>query len=187
MARLKEKETTRKPTKGKKENRKVLVLDANYQAIQVIDWKDAICLVYLDKAEAVTYYEDFSVRSVSQELQVPSILRVKNKFKANYKKMNISRMKIFKRDKFQCAYCGDHFTKKELTIDHIIPLSRGGAKKTWENLITSCGGCNYKKADKLPREANMPLLFEPYIPKWSPKLALSLSFSYPSEWEDWLY
>ena len=76
-----------------------------------------------------------------------------------------SRQSIFERDKFRCAYCGDRFKKSELTIDHIDPKSRGGIK-SWRNSISACSKCNALKANRTPKEAGMPLLFEPTEPSW---------------------
>ena len=166
---------------------KTLVLDASYRAIHIIDWQDAMCLIFLEKAEVVLYYEDVMVRSSHESFKLPSILRVRCKRKRVQEYLTLTKMNIFKRDKFKCAYCGGYFTKKELTIDHIIPQSRDGEKKSWDNLVTACGTCNNKKADKTPEEANMPLLYPVYQPKWTPKNGLSIGSNYPQEWNDWIY
>lgn len=165
---------------------KTLVLNNNYQAIQVICWEDALCLIFLNKAERVIDYEDFIVRSVSQEFKVPSVLRVKSKFKIKDRILSLNRNNIFKRDRYTCAYCGGRFSRNELTIDHIIPLSRGGDRKSWDNLISACGECNHKKSNKMLEEINMELLFKPIEPIWTPKTGLQL-YNYPKEWEDWIY
>ena len=166
---------------------KTLILDATYRAIHVVDWQDAMCLLFLEKADVVIEYDDIYIRSSSQKFKLPSVLRVRCKRKKMHEYLNLNKMNIFKRDKYKCAYCGNYFTKKELTIDHIQPQSRDGDKKSWENLITACGTCNNKKADKTPDEARMPLLFQAYKPKWTPKMGLSLGNNYPTEWDDWLY
>ncbi|MFT4101771.1 MAG: HNH endonuclease [Burkholderiaceae bacterium] len=74
-----------------------------------------------------------------------------------------SRAKLFRRDRFTCAYCGQRFAEARLSCDHVVPQSRGG-RWTWMNLVTACGGCNGRKADRTPEEARMPLLFLPYVP-----------------------
>ena len=91
------------------------------------------------------------------------------------KKIRVNRQRLYKRDNNECAYCG---SKKELTIDHILPKSRGG-KNSWSNLITCCLPCNLKKGDKTPEEAKMPLLFTPKIPSF-----LSNDSSIKKIWED---
>jgi 5-methylcytosine-specific restriction endonuclease McrA len=74
--------------------------------------------------------------------------------------------KLFRRDKNICGYCGDSFSDQELEREHILPFSRGG-RDSWMNVVSSCRPCNQRKANKTPEEANMPLLYAPYIPsRW---------------------
>jgi HNH endonuclease len=75
----------------------------------------------------------------------------------------ISKGKLFRRDRMTCAYCGDGFPERELQCEHIVPESRGGSW-TWMNLVTACGVCNGRKADRTPEEARMPLVYLPYVP-----------------------
>jgi hypothetical protein len=74
-----------------------------------------------------------------------------------------SKGKLFRRDRFTCAYCGERFAERDLQCEHIVPESRGGLW-TWMNLVTACGMCNGRKADRTPDEARMPLLYLPYAP-----------------------
>jgi hypothetical protein len=76
---------------------------------------------------------------------------------------SLSNPKLFVRDRHICAYCGGHFRFDELTREHIVPVSRGGLD-SWMNCITACRGCNGRKGNRLPEEANMTLLFAPYVP-----------------------
>jgi hypothetical protein len=71
--------------------------------------------------------------------------------------------KLFRRDKFHCAYCGDHLHANELEREHIVPLSRGG-RDGWMNVVSSCRPCNQRKGNRLPHEINMPLVYMPYVP-----------------------
>jgi hypothetical protein len=71
--------------------------------------------------------------------------------------------KLFRRDRFTCAYCAQVFKESDLQCEHIVPESRGG-RATWMNLVTACGHCNGKKADRSPEEAGMPLVYLPYVP-----------------------
>ena len=81
--------------------------------------------------------------------------------------VRFSRQSIFERDKSVCQYCGKHFPRTQLTIDHVLPQSRGGGD-TWENLVLACLHCNVRKGNRTPDEANMPLLIRPYKPAWMP-------------------
>jgi hypothetical protein len=74
-----------------------------------------------------------------------------------------AKVKLFRRDRFTCAYCGRRFAEAQLSCDHVVPQSRGGGW-TWMNLVTACGACNGRKADRTPEEARMPLLYLPYVP-----------------------
>lgn len=171
----------------KKKNLKTLVIDNTGQAINVITWEDAICLVFLEKAHVFYFHEDEYARSAGgDKFKIPSVLQVRNKSNKN-RMLSLSKNNIFKRDNYKCAYCNDVFSRKELTIDHIHPLSKGGDKKTWDNLITACSTCNGKKANHLLEDLNMSLKFKPFKPKWSPKLGLSIGFDYPQEWNDWIF
>ena len=73
------------------------------------------------------------------------------------------KLKLFRRDRMTCAYCGQRFRERDLQCEHIVPESRGGGW-TWMNLVTACGPCNARKADRTPEEAGMPLLYLPYVP-----------------------
>ena len=75
----------------------------------------------------------------------------------------LGKAKLFRRDRFTCAYCGQRFAERDLQCEHIVPASRGG-RWAWMNLVTSCGVCNGRKADRTPEEATMPLLYLPYVP-----------------------
>jgi 5-methylcytosine-specific restriction endonuclease McrA len=112
------------------------------------------------KAEIVKNEEVEVVRSEKLAYPKPLIIRLLNYIKSKIKTFKVNRNRIYKRDNHECAYCG---SKKQLTIDHIIPKSRGG-KNTWNNLISSCLSCNLKKGDRTPDEAGMPLRFSAKVP-----------------------
>ncbi|MBN1638347.1 MAG: HNH endonuclease [Ignavibacteriales bacterium] len=91
----------------------------------------------------------------------PNVIRLNNFIKIPYKRIILSRKNILKRDGHKCVYCGRG--DLQLTLDHIIPRSRGGGD-TWENLVAACLKCNNKKGDRTPQEANMRLKVIPYRP-----------------------
>ncbi|MEK8032526.1 HNH endonuclease [Ideonella sp. DXS29W] len=76
---------------------------------------------------------------------------------------SMAKLKLFRRDRHTCAYCGQRFHERDLQCEHIVPESRGGGW-TWMNLVTACGACNGRKAARTPEEAGMPLLYLPYVP-----------------------
>lgn len=144
-----------------------LILDADFRVHAVVGWQEAICLIHLQKALVLHYYEDWVVRSPSTTLHVPAVLLLKRYI--GYKKpIPFTRPNVYARDNYTCQYCGASvksrtLTLKDLTFDHVYPRSRGGLT-SWDNIVTSCGPCNRKKANKTPGEAGMPLKQEPRRP-----------------------
>lgn len=142
--------------------RKVLVLNADFRALAVCSVSKAFLLVYLNKAEIVNKAENVFLRTVNQQFDMPSVIRLLNYVNVPYRGVMLSRQNIFKRDNGACVYCG---ATKELTLDHVIPRSRGG-QTTWSNLVTACKRCNSKKGDSLPEEAQMLLPYQPFKPSF---------------------
>ena len=142
-------------------NAKVLILNQNYEPMSVINVRKAIILLYLGKAEMIAEKEGMQVRSVSTSYPFPSIVRLSVYVRVPYKKIILSRKNILRRDAHRCQYCGRGDVT--LTVDHVLPLSRGG-DETWENLVTACVSCNNRKGDRTPDESQMPLRRRPMRP-----------------------
>ncbi|KAK9938972.1 hypothetical protein M0R45_015682 [Rubus argutus] len=150
-----------------------LVLDISYRPINVVCWKRAICLEFMDKADVLEYY-DQTVNSPSGSFYIPAVLRIPHLLqvvKRRRIKCTLSRKNILCRDSFTCQYCS---SRENLTIDHVIPIARGGEWK-WENLVTACSKCNSKKGQKTLEEASMKLLKLPKTPKDYDILAIPLT------------
>lgn len=162
-------------------NARVLVLNQDYSPITVCSVERAFVLIYLNKSEMVRSANGHKIRSVSQEFPMPSVIRLSRYISVPYKGVNLTRQNIFKRDNFECQYCG---TRRDLTIDHVQPSSRGG-QHTWQNLVTACKRCNAKKGDYTPEEAGMHLRRKPYKPSYSSFLK-EHSNEHGGEWEDYL-
>ena len=139
----------------------MLVLNQNYEPMSVCNVKKAIVLLYLGKAELVESYNGKRLRTVSMSLPFPSIVRLGIYIQVPYKKIILSRKNILRRDGHRCQFCGR--TDVPLTVDHIVPKSRHG-EDSWENLVTACVGCNNRKGDRTPEEAQMRLLRKPIRP-----------------------
>ena len=142
----------------------VLVLNLNYVPINISTARRAIILVGKGKAELLEQ-RDGHVRTVSQNVDVPSIIRLSYLVKRPFVPSKLSKKEIFLRDQYTCQYCGLKST--ELTLDHVIPRRQKGAH-TWENVVAACSKCNLKKAGFTPEEAKMRLLREPKIPQPNP-------------------
>lgn len=137
----------------------VLVLNYDYSPLNVTTIQRGFKLVYKGKAEIIKS-DINSIFSGVREYVRPLIIRLLKYITFHSKIYRISRAKIYKRDSHECVYCG---SKKNLTLDHVIPKSRGGTN-TWENLVTSCFKCNLKKGNRTPEEAKMKMSHEPFVP-----------------------
>jgi len=178
----------------------VLVLNANYTALHIISVRRAFTLLYKQVAEVIHYDDDdamasydfidwlelsrmrqeFSdrdgedyIRTVSLDLQVPRIIRLLLYDRLPRRRVKFNRRNIYARDGSRCQYCGKTFSSSELTLDHIIPRSRGG-EATWENIVCACMKCNVRKGGRLPKEAHMKLIRIPTKPKRPPVLRIRL-------------
>lgn len=142
-------------------NAKVLILNQNYEPMSVINVRKAVVLLFLGKAELIASVDGKRVRAVSMSMPFPSIVRVSVYVRIPYKRIILSRKNILRRDGHRCQYCGRG--DLPLTVDHVLPLSRGG-DDTWENLVCACVGCNNRKGDRTPQESNMSLRRNPLRP-----------------------
>lgn len=143
-------------------------------------------MIYLEKVDVLAEYE-VKVRSQYETWKIPAVIRLKRNPHFFLPTVKFRRDYLFTRDGYRCQYCGCIFKPKELTYDHVVPRSRGG-KRTWANIVCSCVGCNQKKGDKTPSEANMPLLRKPTKPSWFPAL-LAESIrgkATPSVWDPYI-
>jgi len=126
-----------------------LVLSREFRPIFFLNYKDAFLNYYLNKAEVIEFYpiEDLSIRTVDRIFQVPAVLKTNVPFKYFYSRVP-NKLAIYIRDNRTCAYCGKICSDDEITVDHIIPKSKGG-KWSWENLVTCCLECNRKKKNNI--------------------------------------
>ncbi|MFQ5570609.1 MAG: HNH endonuclease [Rhodothermales bacterium] len=138
----------------------VLVLNQDYSALTICSVQRAIILIHLRKAELVEALPDHFLRSPSVRFPWPSIVRLKMYVRVPYRRIMLSRKNVLRRDRFRCQYCGAH---EDLTVDHVIPKSRGG-QDTWINLVAACTKCNNKKGNRTPDEAGMKLRRKPFRP-----------------------
>jgi 5-methylcytosine-specific restriction endonuclease McrA len=138
---------------------KVLVLNSDYTPLNVTSIRRGFILVIKGKAEVLRQDADNIVTSIGEFVR-PLIIRLLSYVRFKTKPVKLNRKRIFKRDNNECVYCG---SKRNLTIDHIMPRSRGG-KNTWSNLVTCCSNCNIKKGNRTPEEASMRMNYKAYEP-----------------------
>ncbi len=159
----------------------VLVLNQDYSPLTVCTVQRAFLLIFLDKADLVESNKKKELRSISKSFPFPSVVRIRQYASIPYKGVVMSRHNIFRRDGGRCQYCG---ITKDLTLDHVIPRSKGG-KSTWTNLVTACKKCNSIKGDYSLEKAGMHLSKQPIKPTYLSFLKLSHG-SYREEWNNYL-
>ena len=138
----------------------VLVLNASYEPINICAARRAIVLVLKGVAMAEEENGHF-LHAARLTVRVPSVIRLLEYRRIPHQTRALSRKNILLRDRNTCQYCGELTSSSELTLDHVVPRSRGGAS-TWENLVACCHTCNRRKGNQLPAEAGMKLLREPH-------------------------
>ena len=171
--------------------KEVLILNKHFLAIKVGIVKDAVCALYTGKASVVD--EEWSVRNLQEWIEysslidnkpieaakyvgkisspsismyIPRVIKVSSNTGVNViKTVKYSRQNIYRRDKNECQYCGDHCGKEIRTLDHVHPRSKGG-KSTWQNVVTSCKYCNCKKGNQTLEQLGWKLRKRPIAPEW---------------------
>jgi len=136
-----------------------LVLNASYEPINICSARRAIVLVFKGVAR-VEEDGDRDVQGCRQRMAVPSVIRLTGYRRIPMRTRALSRKNILLRDRNTCQYCGDVLQGNALTLDHVVPRSRGG-KSSWDNLVACCYGCNHRKGDRTPSEAGMALARPP--------------------------
>jgi len=160
----------------------VLVLNRFYQPVNVTDVRRALCLLYAGVARALDRnYRQFdfaswtelaaeggddTIATSARRIIIPRILVLQAYERVPTGRIRFSRHNIFARDDHTCQYCRKRLPRRDLNLDHVIPRSRGG-KTNWENVVTSCIACNFKKGGHTPDEARMHLMRQPRQPRWA--------------------
>ena len=169
----------------------VLVLNKSWVAVHITTARRALTLLFTGLAKAVHHF-DYSlynfnewlalsangmpgrhIHSTSLRLRIPEVILLCRFNGFIRHEARFSRSSIFERDRHICQYCGGLFPKTQLTIDHVIPQSRGG-QDSWENLVLACTKCNVQKGNRTPEEAAMPLRRKPVRPAWLPRFGMRI-------------
>ena len=145
-------------------NAPVLVLNQNYQPLNVCTARRAIVLLSNDKAELLESGLG-AIRTPFHAIPTPSVIRLMYLIKRPILKRRLSRKEVFIRDNYACLYCGRE--TKQLTVDHVMPRFRGGTH-SWDNVVSACISCNHRKAGRTPQEAGMNLPREARPPRANP-------------------
>ena len=165
-------------------SRPTLVLNRNWQPVGVADVARSLVMLFngtakvVDPADYSLYgWDDWSrkrpeagepsVKTVRFERKAPEVIALTTYDKLHRRSVPFTRRNLFRRDRHTCQYCGARPGGNELTIDHVLPKSRGGGTG-WENCVLACVRCNHRKADRTPAEARMALPRDPKRPRWNP-------------------
>lgn len=142
-------------------DRPVLLLNGNYEPLNVCTTKRAMGLILAEKATVVENGRGF-IRTVSRSYERPSVIRLHYVVHRPRPRVRLSKREVLRRDQYRCQYCGRKMGN--LTVDHVMPRHRGGEYR-WENLVAACPRCNRKKGGRTLQEARMTLLHQPFEPR----------------------
>jgi 5-methylcytosine-specific restriction endonuclease McrA len=163
-------------------HRQALVLNQNYEPLNVCGVRRAVVLVFGGKADLIET-GDLAIRGVDREYPTPSVIRLRHPVRRPLPQVRLTRREVFARDRQQCQYCGKHGS--DLTLDHVMPRHRGGAHE-WENLVTACRSCNHRKGGRTPREARMRLMNQPVKPRVTVAQLFAHHLKSYAEWRPFL-
>ena len=156
----------------------VLVLNANFEPINVCSMRRAIGLILADKAAMVVNGRGH-IHTINQLLPRPSVIRLEHMIHRPRPRVKLTRREVFRRDNYTCQYCGHHDVP--LTVDHILPKHLGG-QHIWTNVVAACPGCNHRKGGRRLEEVHMALL---HVPKEPPASATYLYGRHLDEYGEW--
>ena len=179
-----------------------LVLNKHWTPVHVTAVRHALALAYTGRAHVVCplTYKPHSfggwvergilngtprIHGVTFEIEAPEIIVLGRYAKLPPRGVVFNRRNLHRRDQNTCQYCGARLASESLTIDHVVPISRGG-KTAWENCVLACHRCNGRKANRTPQEARMKPLHEPGQPAWSPRYATYARNNRPKSWDSFI-
>jgi len=188
----------------------VLVLNRSFVAVHVTNVRRAITLLFRELAEVLDVeegqYGAYSfeswrelsalqatlehpdhdwIRGVGFSLRAPRVIRLLDCDRGPRQGLRFNRRNVFARDGNQCQFCGRHFPTSELSLDHVVPRSRGGMT-SWENIVCACVACNVRKGGRTPQEARMNLIRLPVKPRRSPLLSIKLGNPKYASWKSFV-
>jgi 5-methylcytosine-specific restriction endonuclease McrA len=180
----------------------VLVLNRSWLAVNVANVRRAVCLVALGHAHVVDperfSTHDFAdwlqlsvggngdcLHSLRNSFRIPEIIVLTRYNGRQTRGLKLSRRNVLERDEHTCQYCGKHLDSASLTLDHVVPRSRGG-QTVWENVVAACMRCNDRKGDRTPEESDMGLVRQPRRPRWASSVTVRLAGRGKPSWQRFL-
>jgi 5-methylcytosine-specific restriction endonuclease McrA len=163
-------------------NAPVLVLNANFEPINVCNIRRAIGLIILGKADLVMNGRG-NIQTIRQTIPIPSVIRLEHMIHRPRLQVKLTRGEVFRRDKYTCQYCGR--SSNDLTVDHVWPKHLGG-EHTWTNVVAACPSCNHRKGGRQLEEARMTLLHVPKEPPASARYIFGHHLKENTEWDPFI-
>ena len=163
-------------------NTPVLVLNANFEPINVCNTRRAVGLILSGKADMVMNGRG-CIQTVRQAIPIPSVIRLEQMIHRPRLKIKLTRREVFRRDNYPCQYCGRH--TGDLTVDHVLPRHLGG-EHIWTNVVTACPACNHRKGGRRLEEAHMNLHHIPNEPPASANYIFGRHIDQNNEWEQFI-
>jgi 5-methylcytosine-specific restriction endonuclease McrA len=179
----------------------VLVLNSLYQAVQITGVRRAFRLFYAGRARALAPdfraydFENWcdlpvgidheAIRTPSRRIRIPRVIQLVHYDRVPHREVRFTRRNIFYRDRNRCQYCGGVFVQRDLNLDHVVPLSRGG-RSEWTNVVAACVPCNGHKGNRFPEEAGMRLIRQPKKPAGHPLMRANWIGRFHEEWKTFL-
>jgi 5-methylcytosine-specific restriction endonuclease McrA len=179
----------------------VLVLNSLFQAVQITGVHRAFRLFYAGRARALAPdfraydfenwcdlpvgIDDEVIRTPSRRIRIPRVIQLVHYDRVPHREVRFTRRNIFYRDRNRCQYCGRAFVQRDLNLDHVVPLSRGG-RSEWTNVVAACVPCNGQKGNRFPEEAGMRLIRQPKKPAGHPLVRANWIGRFHEEWKTFL-
>jgi len=163
-------------------NSAVLLLNQNYEPLNVCNLRRAMIMIVGGKAEILENGRGF-IHSVQRAWPMPSVIRLNYMIRRPLPRVRLCRKEVFRRDNYTCQYCGRKTHK--MTMDHMVPRYRGG-QYSWGNLVSACPACNRRKGGKTLAQANMRLLRQPFEPRATGRYLFQVYLEHNGEWEKFL-
>lgn len=154
-------------------------IPVSYLPLSILSWQESIKYMVLEKARVLESYDDWIVHSPTWSVAVPAVMMLLE-YEKRKATLRFSKQNIFLRDGYECQYCGVEVNRKTATLDHVLPISKGG-KSVWDNCTTACGRCNALKGNK---SGVFPKV-KPYKPNYFALVEKRKKMSYDLRHESW--
>lgn len=164
--------------------KRVLLLSSNYEVLNFVSDIRAVLMQARNKVDVISCWDE-SVNTPSTNIRIPAAIRLRSPIKRRSGPVRYHRVVVFRRDNWTCQYCGKSLSKRDATIDHVLPQSRGGLTN-YKNCVTACHGCNHMKAFKLPDEAGLVLRTKPELPNVLHLYNIDVNRGWHESWDDFL-